>query len=91
MNYKYNPIEDCYATKKKIYIFRKEIENKLNKVKNYVFLIMVVEMQTIFGNLYITSNINTLVLIFINIRLIMPKKLLITKIYFFDKITQNKV
>ena len=26
MTYKYNPIEDCYATKKKIYIFRNEIE-----------------------------------------------------------------
>ena len=29
MNYKYNPIEDCYATKKKIYIFREEIERKV--------------------------------------------------------------
>ena len=38
MNYKYNPIEDCYATKKKIYIFRKEIENKLNRVKKLSIL-----------------------------------------------------
>ena len=30
---KYNPIEDCYATKKKIYIFKREIEKncKINK------------------------------------------------------------
>tara|TARA_B100000989_G_scaffold264098_1_gene216343 strand:+ start:2078 stop:2815 length:738 start_codon:yes stop_codon:yes gene_type:complete len=34
MNYKYNPIEDCYATKKKIKIFRKEIEYQLKKEKN---------------------------------------------------------
>ena len=38
MNYKYNPIEDYYATKKKIYIFRKEIENKLKKVKRLSIL-----------------------------------------------------
>ena len=36
--YKYNPIEDCYATKKKIHIFRDEI-NKLrsNKKKIEIF------------------------------------------------------
>ena len=31
--YKYNPIEDCYATKKKIHIFREAIEKKGSKKK----------------------------------------------------------
>ena len=31
--YKYNPIEDCYATKKKIHIFRDEIEKRSSKKK----------------------------------------------------------
>ena len=31
--YKYNPIEDCYATKKKIHIFRDEIEKRRLKKK----------------------------------------------------------
>ena len=33
--YKYNPIEDCYATKKKIHIFRYEI-NKLRSTKKKI-------------------------------------------------------
>ena len=38
MIYKYNPIEDCYATKKKIYIFRNEIEKFILKNKNIALL-----------------------------------------------------
>ena len=38
MIYKYNPIEDCYATKKKIYIFRNEIEKFILKNKNITLL-----------------------------------------------------
>ncbi len=36
--YKYNPIEDCYATKKKILFFRCEIEKKLKENKNLFVL-----------------------------------------------------
>ena len=38
MIYKYNPIEDCYATKKKIYIFRSEIEKYCKIHKNVTLL-----------------------------------------------------
>ena len=36
--YKYNPIEDCYATKKKIHIFRDEIEKRRLKKKYLTIL-----------------------------------------------------
>ncbi len=38
MIYKYNPIEDCNATKKKIYIFRNQIEKFIKKNKNLATL-----------------------------------------------------
>ena len=45
--YKYNPIEDCYATKKKIHIFRNEINKLRVKKKKLKSMILDVEMHLI--------------------------------------------